>query len=182
MCATRATMSHGSRRRTSRFESFRTIASLAVRPTIEAVDLAAATARGTSDACIVASLLAPWRHDHQPLRPAQDAELSILSRAARHLHLVTAHQRPPTSTSPIAPTELRIDRLDYVADTWPAASGDNRLRELIDPYNRLEMSRPASSSLVAQTRFAAAGQIGTIELFCGGHAGAAFPFVSARAT
>src|SRR5215475_10074541 len=56
MCATRATMSHGSRRRTSRFESFRTIASLAVRPSIEAVDLAAATARGTSDACIIAYL------------------------------------------------------------------------------------------------------------------------------
>src|SRR5262249_13838805 len=56
MCAARATMSHGSRCRTSRFESFRTIASSAVRPSIEAVDLAAATARGTSDACIIAYL------------------------------------------------------------------------------------------------------------------------------
>jgi hypothetical protein len=69
-----------------------------------------------------------------------------------------------------------------VAETWSAASGDNRVRELIDPYNGLEMSRPASSSLVAQTRFAAAGQIGTIELFGGGHAAAVFPFLSARAT
>src|SRR6266516_1945028 len=103
MCATRATMSHGSRRRTSRFESFRTIASSAVRPSIEAVDLAAATARGTSDACIVASLLAPWRHDHQALRPAQDAELSILSWASRHLHLVAANNRHATTPQAIAP-------------------------------------------------------------------------------
>src|SRR4051794_24172092 len=54
MCATRATMSHGSRRKTIRFESLRTIASSAVRSSAEALDRAAATARGTSDACIVA--------------------------------------------------------------------------------------------------------------------------------
>jgi hypothetical protein len=64
-----------------------------------------------------------------------------------------------------------------VAETWSAASGDNRVRELIDPYNGLEMSRPASSSLVAQARFAAVGQIGTIELFGGVYATAVFPFL-----
>jgi hypothetical protein len=43
-----------SRRRTIRFELFRTIASSAARPSIEAIDLAAATACGTSDTCIAA--------------------------------------------------------------------------------------------------------------------------------
>jgi len=45
--------------------------------------------------------------------------------------------------------------------------------------NGLEMSHPASSSIVAQTRFAAAGRVGSIELFGGGHAAAVFPAVSA---
>jgi len=33
--------------------------------------------------------------------------------------------------------------------------------------NGLEMSRPASSSIVSQTRFAAAGRVGSIELLGG---------------
>ena len=52
MGATRATTSQGIRRRTSRFESLRTIASSTVRPSAEAIDIAAATAREASDACI----------------------------------------------------------------------------------------------------------------------------------
>jgi len=47
--------------------------------------------------------------------------------------------------------------------------------------NGLEMNRPAGSSIGAQTRFAAAGRVGSIELFGGGHAAALFPFVRARA-
>ena len=34
-------------------------------------------------------------------------------------------------------------------------------------YNGLEMSRPASASILHQTRFAAAGQVGSIELLGG---------------
>src|SRR6266511_688121 len=105
MCATRATMSQGSRRRT--------IASSAVRSSIEAVDIPAATAPGTSDTCIVASPLAPCRHDHQALRPAQDAELSILSRAARHLQRISADQRSPApQPGPSRTTELGLDHRD----------------------------------------------------------------------
>ena len=52
--ATRATTSQGISRRTSRFESCRTIASSTVRSSADAVDLAAATARRPSDACIFA--------------------------------------------------------------------------------------------------------------------------------
>jgi len=35
------------------------------------------------------------------------------------------------------------------------------------PPNGLEMSRPASSSIVSQIRFAAAGRVGSIELLGG---------------
>src|SRR6266566_9964413 len=54
MGATRATTSQGISRRTSRFESCRTIASSTVRSSADAVDLAAATARRPSDAFIFA--------------------------------------------------------------------------------------------------------------------------------
>lgn len=49
--ATRTTTSHGVRRTTRRLESLRTTASSTARPSSEAVDFAAATARSASDVC-----------------------------------------------------------------------------------------------------------------------------------
>jgi len=51
-CATRATTSHGVRRSASLFESWRTTTSSAGRPSADAIAVAAATARETSDASI----------------------------------------------------------------------------------------------------------------------------------
>src|ERR1700733_13783952 len=57
MGVTRTTMSHGVRRTTSRLESLRTTAASTARPTAEAADIAAATARRLSAACISRCLL-----------------------------------------------------------------------------------------------------------------------------
>src|SRR5215210_562014 len=54
MGATRARTSHGSSRSVSLFELCRTIASSLVRPSDDAVDIAAAAARRASDASIIA--------------------------------------------------------------------------------------------------------------------------------
>src|SRR5579862_7235947 len=57
MGVTRATMSHGVRRTTSRLESLRTTASSTAKPAAEATVIAAATARRTSAACKRCGLL-----------------------------------------------------------------------------------------------------------------------------
>src|SRR6266536_1834289 len=74
MGVTRATMSHGVRRTTSRLESLRTTALSTAKPAAVAADIAAATARRLSAACISVCPLRWPVAGIPPTRPAYGPE------------------------------------------------------------------------------------------------------------
>src|SRR5687767_469987 len=88
MGVTRATTSHGVRRTTSRLESLRTTASSTARPSAEAVDIAAATARRASAACIAGELHPrPGReelHRSAGIEPRPKLRAQVSEELARH--------------------------------------------------------------------------------------------------